>query len=556
VHRAPLSIRASELNLKLQKCDARRPICGPCVRFPTGGLQDCEYTEMGPAQAQLLEEQISIVQSRIQDLEKPPELRTSVGLSDPYTQQGMGHHSQNRSSRPPISYERSGIPASSSASSVPFCFDLILCPERAAERFQKSVSIRLMLHFSRFNLRSTRIHNFLRHASQIGLFLEPQLFEDLASGARPVQSTSPFLLNTVCLWGAHFSRTDSFSVHEPGFLASALQNTTGGLQSANGVVHAIQAEVLVANYLFRHARILEAKYHASAAVSLALSGGLHKTRSSELRSSTMVSALAPPKSPLEEGERINAFWAVLTLNNCWCTADGSPSNISYAVHGIDTPWPLNVRDYHKNSHILPFQSSDTVGNFLANRPDNGTSVPALYAKAAILFEQASRLAGRFTESVAHRRQNIPSSAEFRCFEGVIESFKRAIPSAQGNASRTALVIHTLVHVSTIQLHNPFVLTHAASQACAISAARSIVTLLRHTDVHEFGFVDAIMGTLWTAACQVFITELSRSRNSPSKFMEEHRDSLKTLLEVMSVFSVRCPLIGAYPSSLLEFLCSE
>jgi hypothetical protein len=37
----------------------------------------------------------------------------------------------------------------------------------------------------------------------------------------------------------------------------------------------------------------------------------------------------------------------------------------------------------------------TVTAFLAGQPDNGTSMAALHAKAAILFEQAASLAGRY-----------------------------------------------------------------------------------------------------------------------------------------------------------------
>jgi uroporphyrinogen-III synthase len=52
----------------------------------------------------------------------------------------------------------------------------------------------------------------------------------------------------------------------------------------------------------------------------------------------------------------------------------------------------------QGSRILPLHSSATVESFLSNFPDHGTSPIALHAKAAIVFEQASRLAARFTES--------------------------------------------------------------------------------------------------------------------------------------------------------------
>ncbi|PBK95983.1 hypothetical protein ARMGADRAFT_755933 [Armillaria gallica] len=59
------------------------------------------------------------------------------------------------------------------------------------------------------------------------------------------------------------------------------------------------------------------------AVSLVLSARLHKIRSVE---GGGPSALSPPTDYIEEGERIKAFWTVFILDNCWTTADGSPSN--------------------------------------------------------------------------------------------------------------------------------------------------------------------------------------------------------------------------------------
>jgi hypothetical protein len=38
---------------------------------------------------------------------------------------------------------------------------------------------------------------------------------------------------------------------------------------------------------------------------------------------------------------------------------------------------------------------DTLHRFLANKPDNGTSVIALYAKASILFERVSALVSHY-----------------------------------------------------------------------------------------------------------------------------------------------------------------
>ncbi|KAJ6601623.1 hypothetical protein B0H10DRAFT_2082068, partial [Mycena sp. CBHHK59/15] len=505
------------------KCDAKKPICSPCARFAGGGLSDCEYTERGPARSQfsktteLPEEQISIIESRIEELEQPRTLRTSIGLHDPYSQS-----EENMTIALPSVPQFSGRRGHTMPIELPQMPRFDLNPPPDPEVLVDNLPLRTL---------QALIHNFMRHASQIGLFLDPQILLDLAAGTAPPHAVSPALRHAVCLWGARLACSPALTAHEPALLAAALRSAAHGLPRA--VLHTAQAEVLLAAYFFRAARVLEGKYHAGAAASIALSAGLHRVRSP--MADVGKATLPPPVDAHAEGERVNAFWAVLTLNNCWMTADGSPANISYAAHGVDTPWPHELHEYSENPELLPAQSSGTIETFLANIPDNGTTVPALHAKASILFEQASRLAARFSDSITRRDHPAPFSGEFSALDGVIECFKLGLPRAA--ASRTLLVTHTLAHVATIQLHNPFCLGNRASRGRVLTAARAVVTLLGETDVQELGFVDAIMGTLWTAACQAFITELSRARYSPPPpvIIEEFGDSVETVIGAMAVF---------------------
>ncbi|KAJ7185904.1 Zn(2)-Cys(6) binuclear cluster domain-containing protein [Mycena filopes] len=484
------------------KCDAKKPICTPCGRFIGGGLQDCEYTERGPAQSQILQEQISILEDRIQEIERPKDMKMAVGLQNPY-QSGRRHISD-----PPADWAS---------------------PPHHHHRDERG----LFQALSR---------SFLPYGEQIGFFLSPQLFEVLPLA-------SPALLDTICLWGAHLSRSEQLNAHQARFLSDALRSTAAGLvrsHSPHAIIHTIQAELLLAQYFFHNARILEGKYHASTAVSISISSGLHKIRSADVHGESVrsvIDSLSPAATAVEEGERINAFWAVFTVNNCWLAADGSPADISYAV--VDTPWPLGIGEYSEDSRSLPGQSSGTIDNFLARFPDRGTSLPALHAKAAIIFEQASRLAARFTETAAaHRAPSTRLSTEFSTLDGVIEAFKGTLPSLDSGSRARLLVVHTLAHVATIQLHNPFSFTSSSlSRTRSTSAALAVVGLVREINLHELGFVDAIMGTLWTAACQVFITELSRAtygvEDGHGRRLSE---AVETLLGAMSVFSRGCRMI--------------
>ncbi|KAK0492989.1 hypothetical protein EDD18DRAFT_1079003, partial [Armillaria luteobubalina] len=157
------------------------------------------------------------------------------------------------------------------------------------------------------------------------------------------------------------------------------------------IIQCIQAEVLLAHYFFRKAIMLEGRCHTGAAVSLVLSARLRKMSSAKGNGPLV---LPPPTDYIEKGERMKAFWTVFILDNCWTTADGSPSNFlcTFPDSRIDLPWPLDTQiQFPRN-----YRTSHTIQKFLANQSeDRGTSALALQAKASILFEQASRVGPRF-----------------------------------------------------------------------------------------------------------------------------------------------------------------
>lgn len=187
------------------------------------------------------------------------------------------------------------------------------------------------------------LRSFLHHSSIIGFFLDQARFADSVTLPN-VMKPSAALLSTAYLWGIHLSDSGEVLAYEEVFLARALQSTAQELSSSHPqrIIQCIQAEVLLAHYFFRKARMLEGRYHTCSAVSLVLSARLHKIRSVE---GGGPSVLPPPTDDIEEGERIKAFWTVFILDNCWTTADGSPSNFlcTSPDSRIDLPWPLDTQ---------------------------------------------------------------------------------------------------------------------------------------------------------------------------------------------------------------------
>jgi hypothetical protein len=141
----------------------------------------------------------------------------------------------------------------------------------------------------------------------------------------------------------------------------ALRDTASDLSSSKPhpyrVLHTIQAETLLGYYFFRNGNILEAKRHSSSAASLVLGCGLNTFRST--RSSLAdeaLSGLPPPKDIIDQGERINGFWAVFTLYRNIAAAVDPPGSVCGVFDApgcqIDTPWPLDMESYKKVCHLI------------------------------------------------------------------------------------------------------------------------------------------------------------------------------------------------------------
>ena len=122
----------------------------------------------------------------------------------------------------------------------------------------------------------------------------------------------------------------------------------------------IQAAVLYAQYCFANAQVLEGRYHANAAVTLAISNGLHRvgdanspgSRHGSFSALTTAQALDAPRDSIEYGERVRLCWSVLMLDCSWNVALGHPpsfvGNASMSAQ-INLPWPLDLSRYDRVS---------------------------------------------------------------------------------------------------------------------------------------------------------------------------------------------------------------
>ncbi|KAH8115853.1 hypothetical protein DFH11DRAFT_1506802, partial [Phellopilus nigrolimitatus] len=495
------------------KCDGMRPFCTQC----TSGnrAKDCEYTDnQGRTRTAMLEENIALLQARIDELENNDPSSQPILLYDPY-------EPYKRASESPTGYL--GLDSSSIQDGRMFA-----SPMRSdsalsslwweSEELPAEISNMLVVAF-------------LPHASALGFALSPERFlDDLSLPILHPGRPHAALLYAVILWAVRFSQVPDFMQHEGLFLQRAIialhDDVSGSLDKLDSFtlakqrVHAIQAEILLSQFFFSVGRLFEGRCHANAAVSLAVSCGLyHINTTSRDRSKSTSSCtpshthdastatgaeefsshfqLADARDALELGEQIRIFWAVYAMDRCWSVALQAPCFLSddpALGTQIDTPWPQDIEEYgwmsinFLTSTIAP--SRETVKRFLAKETvqinlSGSSSNAALWAKASALYERAFRLTARWHSTPQHDKTRIDIQTDMQALALITTVFAQELTALDqldsniysAGVRQTLFVVHGLAHATMIQLHDV-----RASLASSGDIASSNATLEHASEV--------------------------------------------------------------------------
>ncbi|KZT22155.1 hypothetical protein NEOLEDRAFT_1181063 [Neolentinus lepideus HHB14362 ss-1] len=500
---APLQRGKACLNCRRRKmkCDGARPVCSQCQR--AGRDEDCEYADGGRTRTQILQDTIAELEARIEELENPGHT-TSVTLHDPHAPQMRAHPSSS-----PTQGQNLPVASTSGQASRQLQFYA-----QSPTQFEQGIAAapgwweydEPPTHIAR-----ALIELFLPNTAQFGFFLNTTRFlsatvimSTLGQENRPL----PALMTSVYLIGVHLSTSPEVKQHEGAFLSRLrhqLAIVPAGLQP-NQVMQAIQAEVVLASYLFRVGNIVEARYHSSAAVSLVLGYRLHKIRSAEMDVNALggefVVTLPPPQDVIEEGERINGFWITMVMDKEWAAALGMPATAGNDDM-IDTPFPWNERAYEQNLVPIGNLYSRTVQKFLSGDTTNPLGGEAPCVQATILFERASQFT--FRQLVAH--------ADYLSLDARIDEVRQIVFSLetlqmlQANL-RLYLPTCTLLYLSTMKLHSRFISENTVALAKCLTAANDLVVLLQRAREAQSLPASGIMGTLCYLASQEIIRYLT------------------------------------------------
>ncbi|KAJ7696731.1 hypothetical protein B0H17DRAFT_929059, partial [Mycena rosella] len=446
-----------------------RHVCGQCLRGRR--TDDCEYMDKHTrSRAEMLEEDISRIESRIYELEHPAEATGESVLL---------HHLYKQPRR------RANMPR----------IKIVDLPELACV-----------------------IDAFLPYTSDWGFFLDPARFRQDALLPLPIGHHSrptPALLTAVYLIGIVLSDSPTFRMHENIFLLRALSSLSGSLSGLDPLktVHALQTEILLSNYLYASGRLLEGRYHTTAAVSLAVSRP-------QLKNEAVTATLWPDAHTTES---LDACWMTIILDKSWSIALAMHPNLDAdGCSGmIELPWPRYDCPYHLRfdpiHQLSTPQSHSTVARFLEGTEISigAASAKTLLAKATILWQRVNNLIVGWKPDVDSEESSRFSIA-FDTLDLRIHDFQDKLTIAPAPNSRALVVGHSIAHAAVIQLHGTFAQATPKSKQKCLAAAKSILVLIDGTDLRDSVFINPVMGTIWVAACEVAVDEITVLRASRSR----------------------------------------
>ncbi|TDL16069.1 hypothetical protein BD410DRAFT_890300 [Rickenella mellea] len=495
----------------LPKCNGAKPACGTCLS--ANRPMDCEYTDGGRALTEILEEDIAILENRLQALQAGD---NSLTLRNPHDAR-----SQAESMAGPIS--------SRSQSGMRDPRTAYFEAQNTRQPQSSNEQILTML-----------IDKFMRHASQLSFaYNTPRFLSLLRLPQSHPSYPHPALLNSICLWGLRILQRNELARFESYFLQTAKTAITDALRATDTKtrMQAIQAEVLLAQYFYNIGSLVEGQYHATGAVTLAIVTGLHQiryqpqnVRSSVTPGNTATGSGSYSPHDSEEAEKIALFWAVFSLDKCWSVSQGVPSKISEYGSGsvqIDTPWTFASTAYetYNRSPSSTRGSRKTVQYFLSGRSatdDLNTSPEAMRAQASALLDAVALALDRHSSGEDVKLYDYRSPVDllrvgsFQVDKGACVILANILPgfmetlssfnqvaSLPPDARAMNVISYSLAHAAYIRLYCARAANDENARLLCIASARAIVLIMERLISEDAEFFDPILCTTWMTAAHIF-----------------------------------------------------
>lgn len=560
------------------RCDGTRPTCSQCIRG--NRPDDCEYTDgQGRPRTHMLEQEITRLQARIQELENPEHTTPAVALHHPYSSPDVP-----QGSFVPFGFQPSYISAPVSSASSPAASS-----SSSAQWGDFSPSSWWAQEEPPSQIVLESLNKILPYADELGFFLHiPRMRNTLVTA--PSRGIPIALQNAIILLCLHITETK-----QTAFQLTVLSRCLGQLadiipscsSSTRDLLNVLQTEVLLTYYLFRVGRIVEARYHSGAAASLVLAFRLHSSSPEGepntpadmqfMSFDTFRTTLQKPIDDIEQTEAIHAFWNVFTREKSMSAVLGVPPSIGRSIR-VSIPWPGQMQEVNLSDQDIHLTSRrrgigpqvDIIQQFLVNglsEKGDSDSALAFHAKVVVLLDEVNNLVEQYTLDsrvqetqsfrakftsldtlIQHLQAFIPSNPSLTTETSPSSSQSSLTPPSPHLVSRHSVYMQSLLSLATIRLHSPFRETYALSNAKIVTAAVLIARALQCVNVNTLQYFDPVV-IIWINASFVIHAEITRLRAFkawPTQIPvrgEGLVQALRTVLGVLRDIADHCPVLA-------------
>lgn len=470
----------------------------------------------------MLEQDIARLQARVQELEHPEHTTPAVALHHPYSSSDVP-----QSSSVPFGFQPSYVSASISSASSPEASASSPTTQTTWGDFSPSSWWAQEEPPSQIVLES--LDNILPFADELGFFLHiPRLRNTLMTASS--RGIPIALQNAIILSFLHITETKQ-PAFEQTVLSRCLRQLADIIPSCSAstrdLLNVLQTEILLAYYLFRVGRAVEAKYHSGAAASLVLAFRLHSSppegepsTPSDMQFDIFRTTLPHTVDDIEQTEAIHAFWNVFTRDKSMSAVLGVPPSIGRSIR-VSVPWPGRMQEVSLSNQDTHFTNRrqgigpqvDTIQQFLVDgQSEKGDSDSALafHAKAAVLLDEVNNLVEQYT-SDSRVQETQSFRAQFTSLDTLIQHLQASIPSNSSLTTETSpsssqsiltppsprlvschsVYMQSLLSLATIRLHSPFRDSYL-SNAKIVTAAVLIAHALQCVNVNTLQYFDPVI----------------------------------------------------------------
>ncbi|KDQ08527.1 hypothetical protein BOTBODRAFT_69704 [Botryobasidium botryosum FD-172 SS1] len=485
-----------------KRCDAGKPICGPCIKNKTS--DQCCYQSLKRETKKSLEDRVKELETHIRDLEAAqssktaPRKLTTVSLPACL----LGTNSNPRTQRPNLRPLHGLTGPLDTPASLRYPFAGLLRQRQMLTNFRDS----LVKAFIK-----KRWHYFQEWSI-------PRFWSAYGLPPSHPESLHPALLDAMCLLGCMHTR--GAHTYENLFYARLQRSLCDSLANADRLHDFMRASILGGVYCHLRRRYAVAgQNHICATIHLAMGCGLHQIDSYVLYSSDKRSLLSPSRDLVDLGDRIHTWWGLYAIDRITSLVLGTRAVIPIHEASIATILPCSLDEYASGvarraaySCIEPLRTHSAELARITGAHNNvytfrTISMIMLYQATAVSQDVSTDRACDLHASIDAVSQLINEMTSYRT--RVCPAFSCTREYEDDGHDATLIFALFMAYAAMIQLLNRAVVKDVESWGHRLAAAQACIALGIEVRETDSSLLHGLTHVSWCSSYEILAWEMIR-----------------------------------------------